>query len=281
MAERDDEWGAALVDPGGYLRRIGVLGALPPTPETLRRLHRAHQLALPFGNLDPVLGRPVPLEPELVQAKLVERGREGYCFEHNLLFAAVLERLGFRVTRLAARALLNTDRPLPRTHLVLVVAAGAAHFLADVGFGVKGPLEPLPLADGALLRDGARSHLLRRTGSAPDRWDLELRDAAGRLPLYRFEGGPALHQPDCVVMNHYTATHPRSPFTGRIHLTRFAPGRRLTLDGRTLAVERADGRIETARLSDRQCADALAGDFGIRLGPDELAAVLRLLPAAG
>jgi N-hydroxyarylamine O-acetyltransferase len=38
-----------------------------------------------------------------VSTKLIEARRGGYCFEQNALFAAVLEAIGFRVTRLAAR----------------------------------------------------------------------------------------------------------------------------------------------------------------------------------
>ncbi|MQA17573.1 MAG: arylamine N-acetyltransferase, partial [Pseudonocardiaceae bacterium] len=54
---------------------------------TLRRLHRAHALSIPFENLDVMLGRGVDIELNAVQAKLVAGGRGGYCYEHNLLFA--------------------------------------------------------------------------------------------------------------------------------------------------------------------------------------------------
>ncbi|MFD4531446.1 arylamine N-acetyltransferase [Kitasatospora sp. NPDC058397] len=275
------EWGAELLDVGAYLARTGVPGPLPPEPGTLRRLHRAHLLALPFENLDIPLGRGVPLDLDRVQAKLVAGGRGGYCFEQNLLFAAVLERLGFQVTRLAARALLNAGRPLPRTHLVLLVTVGQARFLADVGFGDKGPLEPLPLTDGALAEPDGWTHRLRRVGSEPDCWVLELLRPDGWLPLYRFETGLPLHQVDCVVMNHYTSTHERSPFTGRAYLSRITPQRRLSLDGRRLVVGRADGTTEAADLTDERYAAVLAEDFGVRLGPGDLRSVLRSLPAIG
>ena len=57
---------------------------------TLRELHYLHPQAIPFENLDPLLKRPVKLDPASLQAKLVEAGRGGYCFEHNPLFANVL-----------------------------------------------------------------------------------------------------------------------------------------------------------------------------------------------
>jgi N-hydroxyarylamine O-acetyltransferase len=89
-----------------------------------------------------VLGRTIELDLDSVQDKLVRRPRGGYCFEHNTLFAAVLERLGYAVTRLSARV--NPSRPGPRTHMTLRVVADGSPWLADVGFGAS-LLEPLSL----------------------------------------------------------------------------------------------------------------------------------------
>ena len=44
-----------------YLERIGFHGPVRPDLETLRRVHRAHQLAVPFENLDVQLERPATL----------------------------------------------------------------------------------------------------------------------------------------------------------------------------------------------------------------------------
>ncbi|MDB5461034.1 MAG: acetyltransferase [Caulobacteraceae bacterium] len=44
------------------------------------------------------MGDPAPsLAPEALQAKLVTGGRGGYCHEHNGVFKAALEALGFQV----------------------------------------------------------------------------------------------------------------------------------------------------------------------------------------
>ena len=58
---------------------------------------------IPFENLDILLGAD-RLDLESLQRKLVQGRRGGYCFEHNTLFAAALEEIGFGVTRLAARS---------------------------------------------------------------------------------------------------------------------------------------------------------------------------------
>ena len=65
-----------------YRERIGWRGDTPLTLATLTGLLRAHMNAIPFENLDPLLGRPVRLDLESLQRKLVHARRGGYCFEH-------------------------------------------------------------------------------------------------------------------------------------------------------------------------------------------------------
>ncbi|MGZ5214282.1 MAG: arylamine N-acetyltransferase family protein, partial [Actinomycetota bacterium] len=101
------------LDLEAYLARIGHTGDLGPTIDTLTALHREHVLSIPFENLDILLGRPIRLDLESLQAKLVQRRRGGYCFEQNSLFAAVLEHLGFDIVRLAARVRMGDDRSTP------------------------------------------------------------------------------------------------------------------------------------------------------------------------
>ena len=62
-----------------YLGRIGYCGAREPTLGVLSQLHSLHPAAIPFENLDPLLGRPVSLDPEALQTKLLGSRRGGYC----------------------------------------------------------------------------------------------------------------------------------------------------------------------------------------------------------
>ena len=80
-------------DLDAYLRRIGHAGPRSATFETLAALHQAHTAALPFENLDPLLGVPVALDIASLQRKLVQRLRGGWCHEHNLLFGRALRAL--------------------------------------------------------------------------------------------------------------------------------------------------------------------------------------------
>ncbi len=148
----------------GYLRRIGYDGPAVPTYATLRDVHRAHVLAIPYENLDIHLGTPLTLNVERIYEKIVERRRGGWCFEMNGLFAWALRELGFDVTMLAAAVNRRTLGPQQEmNHLALLVHLDRP-YLADVGFGT-GSLDPLPLAEGKHT-DGRFTYTLERDGDA-------------------------------------------------------------------------------------------------------------------
>src|SRR5205085_3429182 len=139
----------APFDLDAYLARVGYDGPRAPTLDVLRAVHLAHAQAIPFENLDPLLRRPVPLDAEALQAKMVRGGRGGWCFEHNLLFRHALTALGFRTTALVGRVLWNmTVAPgavTSRSHMLLVVHLDEGDHLADVGFGSLTLTAPLRL----------------------------------------------------------------------------------------------------------------------------------------
>ncbi len=82
------------VDLDAYCQRVGYTGERTPTLATLRALQQCHLLHITFENLNPLLGKPVPLDLASLEHKLIHQGRGGYCFENNLLFMAVLTALG-------------------------------------------------------------------------------------------------------------------------------------------------------------------------------------------
>lgn len=124
------------IDVDAYLARIGYTGSREPSLETLSALHRLHAEAIPFENLNPFLGLPVLLDIESLQNKLVNSGRGGYCFEHNILFSTVLREIGFDATWLGARVVwMQPDDSIitQRTHMTLRVNLDGEPYLADVG----------------------------------------------------------------------------------------------------------------------------------------------------
>jgi N-hydroxyarylamine O-acetyltransferase len=142
------------MDLEAYLDRIGHAGPVRPDLATLRALHRAHLLAIPYENLDVQLGRPLTTEPAAAYDKIVNRRRGGWCYEMNGLFAWALDQVGFKVTRMAGGAMreLRGDAAVGN-HLVLLVELDGERWIADVGFG-DGMPDPFPLAVGPLAAEG-------------------------------------------------------------------------------------------------------------------------------
>ena len=64
-----------------YLARLRYQGSRDVSLRTLRDLHRAHLLAIPYENLDIHLGVPMTLDPEAMVTKLVDECRGGWCCE--------------------------------------------------------------------------------------------------------------------------------------------------------------------------------------------------------
>src|SRR5690242_5432571 len=70
----------AAVD--AYFKRIGWTGAREPSFATLAAIACHHPRAIPFENLDVLLGKPPQLDLSSLEHKLVAQRRGGYCFEH-------------------------------------------------------------------------------------------------------------------------------------------------------------------------------------------------------
>jgi N-hydroxyarylamine O-acetyltransferase len=249
-------WDVDRLDLPAYLERVGSTETA-----TLAELHRAHVAAIPFENLDIRLGRGIAVDLDSIQAKLVHARRGGYCYEHGLLFAAALERLGYEVVRLLCRVGGYTDQPRGRTHAALLVRGEGDRWLADVGFG-GGLLEPLLFAPGVEQRQGGWSFRIVAAGPG---FEVQERRPDGWAALYGF-AEERQYPADFVVANHYTSTFPRSPFVTRIVVTRRDEQALQELVDGTLTVTGPDYAAE-ARPVD--LAEALPR-LGLELSPEEL-----------
>jgi N-hydroxyarylamine O-acetyltransferase len=286
-------------DLTAYFERIGYSGPRTACAATLRALHLLHPQAIPFENLDPLLGLTPRLDLDSLMKKLVRERRGGYCYEHNLLFRAVLDALGFETTGLAARVLWeNPSNPMPpRTHMALLVEHDEQTWLADVGFGGMTPSAPLRFDTG---REQSTPHEPYRIDLI-DRGDYLLQvklpgttanPASNGIwkPIYRFDLEPQFPS-DYAVANHYVSTYAGSLFVNTLMVARLAPDSRLALADRRLTVLGVSSdKRELASVAELRAA--LGHEFGLAL-PDshgqvsapELDAVLartiqRGLPAA-
>ncbi|MEU6717151.1 arylamine N-acetyltransferase [Nonomuraea sp. NPDC046802] len=218
-------WDIEKLDLDAYLDRVGYTGPRTPTFATLRALHLGHVRSIPFENLDVILGRDIGLDLGALQDKLVAGGRGGYCHEHNLLFAAALERLGFTPARHLARIRLGRYH-LPRSHAMLTVPVEGRVWVADVGFGGEGLVEPIAFEEGATVESGPWRWRLGRDGAF---WVLH----AAEMELYAFRQDEPNYPSDFEVANYYVATHPHSPFVRHVLAQRTTAGERIRLEGVT------------------------------------------------
>ena len=250
-----------------YFERIGWRGALTPTLDTLTSLMRAHVERIPFENLDVLLGHGSRIDLESVSAKLVERRRGGYCFEHSTLFRAALEHIGFQPVAHAARVVMVTPRQsAPRTHMFLTVVLDGNTYVLDPGFGGHGPLVPLPLVENLETREGPDVHRFRRRDGE---WLLETEIAGTMAPLWMSTLEP--ESPiDFVLGNHFTSTWPDSRFVQCLMLRAItADGRRVSVMNRDVTVAQ-NGALEKSQLPDRAALRTLlAREFGIDLSEVE------------
>ena len=252
------------LDLDAYLDRIGLAGPIGNDAAGLTRLHEAHVGAIPFENLDIALGRlPIRLDLHSLQAKLVTARRGGYCFEQNLLFKAVLDRLGFKTTMLASRVRIGgLSRPTPRTHILLKVETRDGAYLADVGFGGAGLLRPIALLPDIVFHVPDAAYRLRHETGC---WVLEGDVGAETFSdLYSFTMEPQLDC-DVEVANHFISTHPSSIFRRVLTVQRILPDRRLVLRDFVLTVQRGDETEETRLGSEAERLEILARLFGIDL----------------
>jgi N-hydroxyarylamine O-acetyltransferase len=258
-----------------YLARI-ALGARPsPDAAGLERLQHAHRMAIPFENLDVVLGRGIRIDSDSVFAKLVSARRGGYCFEHNRLFGDALAALGFDARPLLARVWLappaTADAVPGKTHTLSLVRIDGQDWIADCGFGGSYS-PPMPLVDGATATgpDGATSRLQRDEAFG---WMLS-RDAQ---PQYSFTLDP-VWESDLLMGNHWCSTAPASRFTQAPIVSVVLPKGFASLTGVSYR-RRSGGEESVSEIIDRRVYRLrLSMLFGIDLTPEDVDA-LGVFPA--
>ncbi|MGE3706574.1 MAG: arylamine N-acetyltransferase [Vicinamibacterales bacterium] len=257
-----------------YLSRLGWSGPVRPDLATLRALHRAHVGAIPFENLDIQMGRPIGIDPASLQAALVDRRRGGYCFQQNGLFRLALTAIGYEPRGCEGRVRLEATGIRPRTHMVLTLALENRRWLADVGFGANGLVEPVPLDGTESAQDGwryrvaadGRFHVLQRAGTAA--WE----------DLYVFSD-EEVPQIDYIAGNWFTSTYPESGFVRSLTVQRTIAGRRHLLRNLTYAVAE-DGAWVTREIRREELVPLLRDTFGLDV-PDDARFVAIDAPGTG
>lgn len=255
-----------------YFARIRYAGPRELTLPVLRDILLRHTCAIPFENLDVLLGRGISLADDAVERKLVAENRGGYCFEQNGLLLRVLTALGFAVTPLSARVRLNQPREFipPRTHLLLRVDIAGVPWLADVGIGGFSPAAPLRL--DVLTDEQPTAHEPRRivkedTHPLPRYFhQVKLGDAWADVYEFTGEEMPLI---DRELANWWTSTNPASHFRHNVLVGLARPdGTRLGILNRTFTHRRGAEVLERVEMETAdELLEVLAQRFGLRLPP--------------
>ena len=243
------------IDLDAYLKRINFRGELRPDTATLIALMRAHLLAVPFENLDVQLGIPVSTKPEDAYAKVVERGRGGWCFELNGLFKWALTEIGFKVQSLAGYVGRVESQPLREaSHLLLQVDCEEPMFV-DVGFG--GSLfGPIPLGP-CLAEQPPYTLSISPADGEFFRWTEQAHGSSSTLDFTRTPVGPNFFD----ETSQWLQTEPVSPFVRTFTAQRRYEDRHVVLRGLVKRTIDTDGMSDMVIRSSNQLAESLLDEF--------------------
>jgi len=267
------------VNIDAYFERIGFSGSIAPTLETLSQLHALHPAAIPFENLDAMMGVPVRLELKNLEQKLLYDRRGGYGPEINLLFRALLEELDFKVKGVAARVYWNRpdgEEPKP-SHLALIVETSGSTYLVDAGFGGMTLTAPIRLRTEMVQET---PHGTFRLMDGDPEWALEVLIGEDWKLLYRFDLKEKSFE-DVVAMSDMLAADP--VFRQTLRAARVEKDRRLALRNARLTTRPNDGPVDTRMIASVEDArNVLSTTFGIALpGNERLDPALEIALAKG
>ncbi|MGE5681191.1 MAG: arylamine N-acetyltransferase family protein [Bacillota bacterium] len=249
------------MDIKAYLKRINYQGETRKDADTLKKLHVAHLMSVPFENLSIRLKEPVVLNDEALFQKIVVRNRGGFCYELNGLFAALLRELGFDVTMLSA----GVAKPgggfkADFDHMVLRVNL-EEEWLADVGFG-DSFVEPLVLKKDIEQDQYGRTYCIEAAG------DSLIMKQCGEdgiwKPRFRFDLEPHEYR-EYENMCLFHQTSPESHFTQEFICSLARPDGRTTLTEKKLIITENGVKQEREVKDKEEYYELLNEYFGIKL----------------
>ena len=251
-----------LPDIDAYLERIGIDRPRPATPEFLDELIYAHQLNVPFENLEVYeRGQAVSLAKVDLFDKIVTRKRGGYCFELNGLFFSLLQQLGFDVQPSMARVLIRPNPHPAITHRATIVHFGEKSYLADVGFGGPMPNFAPLLEDGVSRTELGQAFTLHVHDA--NWWDVGYTGSSGEEQIVLRACSMPAEEQDFHVFSFFQSVNPESVFRQRRQANiRTLNGSRNLMD--KTYTEHVDGQKTVFELETEEDYDRILKDsFGI------------------
>jgi len=240
-----------------YLARIGFAGIPRADLDTLTAIHRAHVESFAWNCIDAFVGRATGRDPAAAFVKIVEQGRGGWCYEMNGLLAAMLEAIGFRLTRLAAAVMRDELGEVSLGNHLMMIVHLDRDYIADVGLG-SGLVEPIPFAAGRTTQRGSDYALEPIAGG----W-WRFHNRPGVLPPY-FDFSPDIHDEALLDGScRWLQTDPASPFRQNLVVQRYTPHGLDSLVGRSLTRRDASGETQREIATAAELDTVLRERFGL------------------
>jgi N-hydroxyarylamine O-acetyltransferase len=246
-----------------YLERIGYSEKPEVNYETLKTLHRKHLYSIPFENLDIHRGKKIILDINLIEEKILNNKRGGFCYELNSLFFELLKEIGFDVKMLSARVYNDDEVPGDEfDHMTLLVNIDGEEYLADVGFG-DSFIEPVQFnPDFVFEDDGGFFQIVKEN----EKHFKLLRSEDGVLftPKYLFSKD-VRKLSDYTEACEYTQTSPKSHFTKNKLCSIANDWGRVTLVNDKLVIKKGRNKDEKPVRSEKEFNENLLKYFGISI----------------
>ena len=246
-----------------YLERIRyTMTGTESGTELIRNLHRNHCLYIPFENLDGCQGKLISLEEEVLFNKMVLHPRGGYCFEMNLMFADVLQGLGYQGYTVQSRVfMVKVGEFGPILHCMNIFEADGKRWLCDVGFGLNGLVEPVELVlDVEQESFGQTFRIIR--GDMMD-YILQVKEGDNFRHLLAFDDKPVLRK-DFEVASFYCNCYPGYLFAEHVVISMPTQTGRISLRDCHMTIYE-NGAMTEYDIQQDEMEKVLDESFGIRL----------------
>jgi len=183
----------------------------------LNELQSKHIAQYSFNSIAVLLDQDVPLDPQSLFNKIVERRRGGYCFEHNKLVFTVLSELNFDVRLLLSKVIYNRDVEVARTHRITLLNLGEDAYIVDAGFGHLGARFPVKIELGLIQEQGDAQYRIIK--NKKDEYCYQVFKDDDFFTLYTFDL-QNYTESDCLLGHFYSHKHPDAAFVNNLVICR-------------------------------------------------------------
>ena len=246
------------INVAAYLHRLGVERGKADLA-FLKKIHKAHLLAIPFENLDIHYGKKIILDIRPIFEKVILNKRGGFCFELNSLFYHLLIHLGYDAYLASARVFKDAGYTPEFDHMIIIVRLDGLNYLADVGFGSLFT-EPKQINSQAQLDyteyfkffKDPDDHLILKRSSDGVVYSTAYKFDLIRREMIEFMGRCVYHQES-----------PESHFKQNKLITQLFPEGRITLTDRKLKLHLKGELKELPVMNEDEFLSKLEDHFGV------------------